>query len=790
MPAWARIADALTVVLLLAALYVAVFGGVRIGAAFSMSTPWRALIGLVVISSLRHYLVRTFPLHERVWRRVESVARTLQALAIRWLRSRPVHRAVRYGRRCLLAYERATRMTVARTLHYFALTALAVAQPLFDVVSREPTFFVARNTTSGQLVAFVVIIGVALPLILVTIEAVFTRLHAVAGGAVHVLLVTVLCSALLLPLLKRAGGMDTIPILAASLVLAGAAAIGVQRSNVMQMFVTALSPAAVVVPAVFLANADIRGAVVGPDLTPIPAQVEEAPPIVFVVFDEFPTSSLLDGEREIDRRRYPNFAQLADDATWFRNASTVSSQTVWAVPAMVTGRYPVEPHSVPTHRYYPDNLFTMLSDSYQMTVFGRFLQLCPANACTYDLEVRDTLGTLTADLGVVYLHIIAPDTLAGRLPPIVGDWRGFARRRMFREVEGERSRNDRLSEFHRFLQTITSERNGRLYFLHTLTPHMPFEFVPSGARYRAPDYQRHREDGEGLFLKSDPWFPLVLQQRFLLQIGFADRLIGNLVDRLQAQGIYEESLIIVTADHGASYRHGMPRRTSVESDPADIVMVPLFMKFPHQQTGAVSDMNVETVDIVPTIADVLSTTFPYEIDGRSLLGSSEPERPTRTFVRRNLERVRVQNLPRHLEDHSLEHTLTHFGAGLYGLGPHASLVGRSVSTLDTPPAAEPLVSLENASAFENVDVEAEELPLYVRGTISSDVTERISLGIAINGVVVATTVSYVERGEWVFASMIPEEALVSGANQVQVFVFDSVSTDSAPGSARMPVSGG
>ena len=56
----------------------------------------------------------------------------------------------------------------------------------------------------------------------------------------------------------------------------------------------------------------------------------------------------------------------------FRNASTVCSQTAWAVPAIVTGTYPIEPYTVPTLRYYPNNLFTMLSESYQMNVFGRF----------------------------------------------------------------------------------------------------------------------------------------------------------------------------------------------------------------------------------------------------------------------------------------------------------------------------------------------------------------------------------------------------------------------------------
>ena len=82
----------------------------------------------------------------------------------------------------------------------------------------------------------------------------------------------------------------------------------------------------------------------------------------------------------------------------------------------------------------------MLSESYRMTVFGRFLQLCPANSCTYDLEIHDSLGALVADLGIVYLHIISPDTLAAKLPPILGDWRDFATRRRFRKEDGETTR--------------------------------------------------------------------------------------------------------------------------------------------------------------------------------------------------------------------------------------------------------------------------------------------------------------------------------------------------------------
>ena len=217
--------------------------------------------------------------------------------------------------------------------------------------------------------------------------------------------------------------------------------------------------------------------------------------------------------------------------------------------------------------------------------------------------------------------------------------------------------------------------------------------------------------------------------------------------------------------------------------------MPLIVKRPQQVSGVVSDRNVETVDILPTIADVLSASVPYEVDGRSLLDDSAPERPNRTFIQRTAEHVRVETYAPRLEDHGHEQKLLHFHANLYGLGPHASLVGRSVLTLDLPGGAAALATLENVSAFENVDVEAETLPLHVRGTIPTRPTERVSLAISVNGVIAATTVSYLEQGEWAFASMIPKEALVPGANKVQVFLLDGVNDDAVLGSPRMQEGG-
>ena len=87
--------------------------------------------------------------------------------------------------------------------------------------------------------------------------------------------------------------------------------------------------------------------------------------------------------------------------------------------------------------------------------------------------------------------------------------------------------------------------------------------------------------------------------------------------------------MIVTSDHGASYRDGVPRRVLTHDNYADVALVPLLIKLPGQREGVISDRNVQSIDILPTIADVLSIDLPIEVDGRSLLDHAGPERRVR-----------------------------------------------------------------------------------------------------------------------------------------------------------------
>jgi hypothetical protein len=304
---------------------------------------------------------------------------------------------------------------------------------------------------------------------------------------------------------------------------------------------------------------------------------------------------------------------------------------------------------------------------------------------------------------------------------------------------------------------------------------MAFEYVPSERRYDGPDYQQREERGLGLFQRVDAAYADAAHQRHLLQVGFVDTLVGRLVARLRSLGIYDQSLIVVTADHGASYREGMPRRMARTENLADIIRVPLFIKRPGQQTGTVADGVAESVDILPSIADALGARLPFDVDGQSLYGDPATRRTARTFISRSLtqaERRDVTNWRRSSEV-SLARRIARFGVGpydrLYAVPGTEGLIGRPVQAF-TPRAGTVRVRLVDPEFFRDVDLESETLPLHVGGRIFGRVSQPVA--VAVNGRIAATTVPFLQRGTTVFATMIPEEFLRAGSNDVATFLVD------------------
>ncbi|RJT07889.1 sulfatase [Halococcus sp. IIIV-5B] len=110
------------------------------------------------------------------------------------------------------------------------------------------------------------------------------------------------------------------------------------------------------------------------------------------------------------------------------------------------------------------------------------------------------------------------------------------------------------------------------------------------------------------------------------EIRYADRHVGRLLDHLRDNGLYDDSLIILTADHGEEFgEHGLYREHWSTHDGTQ--RVPLLLKPPSSvstESGERSQL-VTNVDIAATVADYTEISRPEKWQGSSLRPIVEDE---------------------------------------------------------------------------------------------------------------------------------------------------------------------
>ena len=293
----------------------------------------------------------------------------------------------------------------------------------------------------------------------------------------------------------------------------------------------------------------------------------------------------------------------------------------------------------------------------------------------------------------------------------------------------------RVADFRAEVAAMEASELPRLHYLHTLLPHVPWRFRPDGSTYAdiaLPGYfSRWGEDpGQARFG----------QQRHLLQLGLADRLLGEYLDRLEAIGDFDRATVIVAADHGISFVPGERSRGIGEANVGGIASVPLLYKEPGQRTGTVQHQPVQLIDIVPTIAAQLGLDPPWTFDGRDMFAAGPA---TDRKVRGPFGTVDVpENLTAVVEALAADmHQV--FGDGttgsLYGLGGAHSLIGTQALDSATAPSQHCWI-LEQPTTTPDADGSTG----YVYGRIDAPAGADIAVALSIDGVVAATARSYRE----------------------------------------------
>jgi hypothetical protein len=257
------------------------------------------------------------------------------------------------------------------------------------------------------------------------------------------------------------------------------------------------------------------------------------------------------------------------------------------------------------------------------------------------------------------------------------------------------------------------------------------------------------------------------------------------IARLKSQGIYDDTLIAVTADHGFAWKVGVDTRRSVSLANVDqLGSVPLIVKRPHQAAGKVSPALARTLDVTPTIAGALNVPLGYSADGRSAFSRAVRARRTVRIVKRDFSSVVALSASRWLARRAavVRRRLHELGSGTWAslytsYGPNRGLIGRRVDAVRAASGTRATLSL--ARSFARVSRSGGLVPCQVAGRIrgSAPNTTR-DIAVAVNGRIEAVGRSFHLRGESVesYSVMVPEESLREGRNRVEVL---EVSDDGA-----------
>src|SRR4051812_12361869 len=446
--------------------------------------------------------------------------------------------------------ERARERVPLRGLHLGVVYALAVSQPLLNLLGNNADFFTSRQLSSGKVLWFALVVGLLIPLILYATDTVAGLISERVGWIVHLVLLFALTLLLTSQIARKIFEASVLAIVLAA-ILAGAVTALYARSEQLRSIVSLFSPLPLIVLALFLFNTSAHKIVFPGSTAAADVTVNGHVPVVFVAFDEFTGTSLLARDNKIDSKLFPNFAALTKDGTYYRNFTAAADETTRVMAGLMTGDMWHE-HALPIAAEYPHNLFTLFGNSYKMDVSEEATDLCPVKLCH---QKGAASSSVFNDAGLVYLHQIAPKPLERKLTPVnetlgkfddadaeqkeeansnndvpakgagagVDNSRPHGRDKILNELGG----GGRTARFEQWVRSINGANPHTLYFKHVLLPHVPWQYLPDGRMYRA----HSQEYIPGINQEpsfADKWLLEQGFQRHVMQAALADRMVGQL----------------------------------------------------------------------------------------------------------------------------------------------------------------------------------------------------------------------------------------------------------------------
>lgn len=194
--------------------------------------------------------------------------------------------------------------------------------------------------------------------------------------------------------------------------------------------------------------------------------------------------------------------------------------------------------------------------------------------------------------------------------------RGFGRGFDLYRVQPEQNKSDEeiLAET---LDWLRGRQESRFFlWVHFLNPHAPYERREIAENLYSPGYSgEYLETTGGRFETDDPADIERIHELYVGEVRYIDDLFGRFLDGLDALGLLDTTVVVLTSDHGEEFmERGVFQHHHLSQE---TLHVPLIIHHPRGAPARI-DLPVSHVDLYPTLAGLIGQPLPGELDGIDL----------------------------------------------------------------------------------------------------------------------------------------------------------------------------
>lgn len=343
----------------------------------------------------------------------------------------------------------------------------------------------------------------------------------------------------------------------------------------------------------------------------------------------------------------PHISELKNKGVFFENAFSVGPSTVFSFPAIIGGIFPYHfgfrfPRGVETidtvlkeHGYntalineanalltpffgygknidYQNHFLSLSHAAVDRRLEDTFLKGRDEQKAKQHLKQRYLINKLYQNLDIKWIRAI------GRY--LFGLGR-FIKLYLTRNTENFDERMKLHNEFRHEILSFIAERfcSPQFLWIHSMSNHLPY--LPRGDREtlntREIDYLNYRALSR---LGINSSFADKLKILYLEALKRNDELIGDIISALRMNALLDNSILVITADHGEEFVEEGYFGHEPESSSDSSLHVPLLFYSPSLFKNKSISAPVSTIDILPTISDLLGLKIPASNRGISLKG--------------------------------------------------------------------------------------------------------------------------------------------------------------------------